>query len=91
MKLPHFALVKATFYAAPYYQIDKGKIITINEVDEEQEATYQIFHNKTEKIVRNIAYLTFSVYGEEILCFAKFVFDQDEAFFKDVYPGFSKN
>ena len=88
MIFPHLALVKATFYAAPYYQIDKGKIITINEVDEEQEATYQIFHNKTEKMLKNTAYLTFSVCGEEILRSAKFIFDQDETFFDDVYPGF---
>lgn len=88
MIFPHLALVKATFYAAPYYQIDKGKIITINEVDEEQEATYQIFHNKTEKILRNTAYLKFSVLGEGVSRVAKFAFDTDETFFDDVYPGF---
>lgn len=88
MVFPHFALVKATFYAEPYHQVNSGKIVKINEVVEKQEATYQIFHNKTEAAISNTAYLTFSVYGEEILRFAKFVFDQDETFFEDVYPGF---
>lgn len=88
MIFPHFALVKTTFYAEPYYQTNKGRIIKINEVVEKQETTYQIFHNKTEKILRNTAYLTFSVYGEETLRFAKFVFNTDETFFNDVYPVF---
>lgn len=86
MIFPHFALVKTTFYAEPYYQTNKGRIIKINEVVEKQETTYQIFHNKTEKIVRNTAYLTFSVYGEKTLRFSKFIFDQDKTFFEDVYP-----
>lgn len=88
MIFPHFALVKETFYAAPYYLINKGKIIKINEVIEQQETTYQIVRNKTEETLGNTAYLTFSVCGEEILRFAKFAFNQDETFFEDVYPDF---
>lgn len=88
MIFPHFALVKETFRAAPYYQINEGKIIKINEVVEQQETTYQILRNKTEETLKNTAYLTFSVCGEEISRCAKFVFDQDETFFEDVYPEF---
>lgn len=88
MIFPHLALVKETFYAAPYYQVYEGKIIKINEVVEKQETTYQIFRNKTEATLSNTVFLTFSVCGEEILRFAKFTFDQDEAFFEDVYPEF---
>lgn len=88
MIFPHLALVKETFYAAPYYQIDKDKIITINEVVEKQETTYQIFRNKTEATLCNTAFLTFSVCGEGVSRVAKFAFDTDETFFDDVYPGF---
>lgn len=88
MIFPHLALVKATFYADSYYQVTSGKIIKINEVVEKQETTYRILRNKTEETLRNTAYLTFSVCGEEKLRFAKFIFDQDEAFFEDVYPEF---
>lgn len=88
MKFPHFAFVKATFYANLYYQITSGKIIKINEVVEQQETTYQRFNNKIKKTFRNTVCLTFSVCGEEMLRFAKFIFDQDETFFEDVYPEF---
>ena len=88
MIFPHLALVKATFYANSYYQITSGKIIKINEVVGQQETTYQKFHNKIKKTFRNTVCLTFSVCGEEILRFAKFVFDQDETFFEDVYSVF---
>lgn len=88
MIFPHFALVKATFYAEPHHRILSGRIIKIDEIVEQQETNYNIFRNKTETTLNNTAYLTFSVCGEEILRFAKFVFDQDETFLKDVYPEF---
>ena len=88
MIFPHLALVKATFYADSYYQINSDKIIKIHEVIEKQEITYRAFHNKAEKTFRNAVYLKFYVCGEEILRVAKFVFDKDEVFFEDVYPEF---
>lgn len=88
MVFPHFALVKTSFHCAPYYNIPSGKIIKIDEVVEEQETNYQILRNGTKTVCSNIADLKFSVCGEEVSRVAKFVFDTDETFFDDVYPGF---
>lgn len=88
MVFPHFALVKASFYCAPYYHIPNGKIIKIDEIDEQQETNYQIFRNGAKTTCSNVAYLKFSVLGEGVSRVAKFAFDTDETFFDDVYPGF---
>ena len=88
MVFPHFALVKASFYCEPYHRVPSGKIIKIGEVVEQRETNYQMFHDRTVTTCSNTAYLTFSVYREETSRFAKFVFDQSETFFDDVYPGF---
>lgn len=88
MVFPHFALVKASFYCVPYYNIPSGKIIKIYEIDEKQEINYQILRNGTKTVCSNVAYLKFSVLGEGVSRVAKFVFDTDETFFNDVYPGF---
>lgn len=88
MVFPHFALVKTSFYCESYHYISSGKIIKIDEIVEEQETNYQIFRNGTKTVCSNVAYLTFSVCGEEVSRVAKFVFDTDETFFDDVYPEF---
>lgn len=88
MVFPHFALVKASFHCALYYNIPSGKIIKIDEIDEQQETNYQIVRNEIKTTYSNVAYLKFSVCGEGVSHVAKFVFDVDETFFDDVYPGF---
>lgn len=88
MVFPHFALVKASFYCEPYHHVPGGKIIKIYEIDKVQETNYQIVRNGTKVVYSNVAYLTFSVCGEEVFRVAKFVFDTDETFFDDVYSGF---
>lgn len=88
MVFPHFALVKTSFHCAPYYNIPSGKIIKIYEIDEQQEINYQILRNGTKTVCSNVAYLKFSVCGEEVSRVAKFIFNTDETFFDDVYLEF---